>query len=130
MSSQFRESRELKIVDLFMDFTIGASGAPTLKTNNSLGVKSITRNSAGNYTVVLTSTHVRALNIQETLLSTAPAAPIMAVASIANVNGSTAPLAQVSQSSFRTQRELPLILPQVKRSFLQCRSLNRPEPNP
>jgi|TARA_R100000149_G_C5756182_1_gene63203 hypothetical protein len=41
--------REVK--RLYCKATIGASGAPTLVSDNSLGIKSIARNSAGDYTV-------------------------------------------------------------------------------
>lgn len=99
--SQFRESKELKLIDLYMDFTVAAAGVPTLKAANSLGVKSIARNSAGNYTIVLISPYMRAVNIQETLISTAPASPIMSVVSIANVNGSVTPLSPSFQVQFQ-----------------------------
>jgi hypothetical protein len=96
------ERKELKTVDLFMDFTVGASGAPTLKATNSIGIKSITRNSTGNYTIVLADRYVRCLNVCETLVSTAPAAPVMSVTSIANVNGSVTPLAPSLTVQFQT----------------------------
>ena len=51
--NQFRLSLEKDIVDLYFKAAIGASGAPTLSAAASKGVASITRNSAGNYTVVL-----------------------------------------------------------------------------
>ena len=41
--------REVK--RLYCKATIGASGAPTLVSDNSLGIKSIARNSDGDYTV-------------------------------------------------------------------------------
>jgi hypothetical protein len=96
------ERKELKTVDLFMDFTVGASGAPTLKATNSIGIKSIIRNSTGNYTIVLADRYVRCLNVCETLVSTAPAAPVMSVTSIANVNGSVTPLAPSLTVQFQT----------------------------
>jgi hypothetical protein len=87
-----RTARELHLVDLFADFTVGAAGAPTLKQNVSLGIKSIVRNSTGNYTVNFISSFVRCVMVNEALVSTAPAAPIMSVASVANANGSVTPL--------------------------------------
>ena len=89
MYNNQRSARELKIVDVFADVTIGATGACTLVAKNSLGVKSITRNSAGNYTVVMAAPHVRLLAVNPTFLSTAPAAAVMSVSASANVNGST-----------------------------------------
>ena len=49
---------EIKLIHA--KISIGATGAPTLvKTNgDSLGVKSVTRNSAGNYTLVLDDKYV------------------------------------------------------------------------
>jgi hypothetical protein len=43
--------KELKIIQ--GQFTVGSSGAPTLVENKSPGMKSITRNSAGDYSLVL-----------------------------------------------------------------------------
>lgn len=44
-------SRETKF--LHAKVAIGSSGAPTLDSDNSLGVTSIARNSTGNYTITL-----------------------------------------------------------------------------
>lgn len=43
---------EKQVVRLYARVTFGATGAPTLDTKNSKGVLSITRNSAGKYTLV------------------------------------------------------------------------------
>ena len=43
--------KEIKIVH--GQFAVGGSGAPTLSASKSVGVKSITRNSAGDYSLVL-----------------------------------------------------------------------------
>ena len=51
--SQFRYSFEVKAVDLFASVSFGATGAPTLDAKNSVGVKSVARNSAGDYTFIL-----------------------------------------------------------------------------
>lgn len=53
--TQFIRSLAKDPVFLFGRVTFGAAGAPTLDAVNSKGIKSITRNSAGNYTVVLGS---------------------------------------------------------------------------
>lgn len=45
---------EVDMVSLFGNFAVGGAGAPTLDTNNSKGIASVTRNSAGKYTVALT----------------------------------------------------------------------------
>jgi hypothetical protein len=58
---QFQLSLEKKVVNLFAKVTFGASGAPTLVTSLQIGsltrqlskgIASITRNSAGNYTII------------------------------------------------------------------------------
>jgi len=57
--SQFQYTLEKNIVTLFANVSIGASGAPTLNNivagsgaaNKSQGIKSIVRNSTGNYTI-------------------------------------------------------------------------------
>lgn len=46
---------EKGIVPLFMQVAIGATGAPTLSAVNSQGVRSISRNGAGDYTVTFGS---------------------------------------------------------------------------
>lgn len=51
--SQFNFSADAKPVTLRLHITIGATGAPTLDAPNSIGAKSIVRNSAGNYTITL-----------------------------------------------------------------------------
>lgn len=53
MMRQFRYGFQAKPCDLFAKITIGASGAPTLVTAGgvSAGIKSITRNGAGDYTL-------------------------------------------------------------------------------
>ena len=43
--------KEIKIIH--GQFAVGGSGAPTLSASKSVGVKSVTRNSAGDYTLVL-----------------------------------------------------------------------------
>lgn len=49
----FSLSLEKQVVSLFLNFTVGATGAPTLVVAPSKGIKSITRNGVGLYTVVL-----------------------------------------------------------------------------
>jgi len=47
------QAAERQVKRLYMKATIGATGAPTLVTDDSLGIKSIARNGAGDYTVTL-----------------------------------------------------------------------------
>lgn len=45
-------SPERTVVDIFARITFGATGAPTLVASQSKGILSVTRNSAGKYTIV------------------------------------------------------------------------------
>ena len=79
---QFRLSLEKSIVDLFGKVTFGATGAPTLVAASSKGILSITRNSAGRYTIVLQDTYYALLMANFIILnSTAPAAPNVRIVS-------------------------------------------------
>jgi hypothetical protein len=86
---QFQLSLEKSKVRLFGKVSIGATGAPTLDAVNSKGVASITRNSAGNYTVVLQDVYSRFMDFHPCLVVGAgtPAAPHCFVVSesVANV---------------------------------------------
>lgn len=61
---------------LFAQVAIGASGAPTLSAAKSLGVASIVRNSAGNYTITLSDKYMDLLqvSISRELAAGSPAA--------------------------------------------------------
>jgi hypothetical protein len=72
--SQFRYSLEKMPVDLFLQVAIGTTGAPTINVAKSLGVTSITRNSAGNYTIALQDKYVRLLNVDATFVKAGVAA--------------------------------------------------------
>ena len=97
---QFQLSLEKKVVTLFMNVTIGASGAPTLTSpsgsNQNKGILSITRVSAGKYTIVFGSnaspspdTYQRLLSLhRNTLNATASAAPATIVTADNSPSGS------------------------------------------
>ena len=51
-----RQALEKEIKDLYANISIGGTGAPTL--NKVAGIKSVTRNSAGDYTIVLEDRYV------------------------------------------------------------------------
>lgn len=79
----FPQTFETKVVKIFGKVTFGASGAPTLDAVNSKGIVSITRNSAGIYTLVF-GTKASMLDVYYKILglkhmfnsgSAAPAAP-------------------------------------------------------
>lgn len=59
--SQFRYSMENTVVDLYMVVTIGATGAPTL--TRAQGVTSITRDSAGQYSIILNDIYNQLLGL-------------------------------------------------------------------
>jgi hypothetical protein len=50
---QFQLSLEKKVVTLWSNISVGAAGAPTAPVAKNKGIKSIVRNSAGNYTINL-----------------------------------------------------------------------------
>ena len=52
-SFQRLQALDKQIKVIHGQFAVGASGAPTLSASKSVGVKSVTRNSAGDYTLVL-----------------------------------------------------------------------------
>lgn len=87
---QFRYSYERDLVDIYAKVTFGASGAPTL--SNAKGVVSITRNSAGNYTLLLKDNFYLLMDAQAVFKSgsSAPAAPAMNIVS-EQVNTVSAP---------------------------------------
>jgi hypothetical protein len=79
--SQFRQSIENVVADLYMVVTIGATGAPTL--TRAQGVTSITRNGAGQYTVVLQDLYNQLLGIDVMFYAStsAAAAPMVVLES-------------------------------------------------
>lgn len=86
---QFRYSYERDLCDIYAKISIGAAGAPTLV--NSKGIVSMTRNSAGNYTIVLKDQFYLFMSAGASFLNaTAPAAPGMYVVS-EQVNSTTSP---------------------------------------
>lgn len=73
---QFRGAFEAGMVDITMKVSIGASGAPTLVSNQNKGIASIVRNSAGNYTINMQDPYVRLMMFDRMNLSaSASAAP-------------------------------------------------------
>lgn len=84
--SQFRYALEKKVVDLYADITFGLTGAPTLNTSNSKGIRSISRTSAGLFVVTLQDTYRRVLQVDATFIVAAgsfPAAPQCQIAASA-----------------------------------------------
>lgn len=74
---QFRYSYERDLADIQAKITIGAAGAPTLTL--AKGIASMTRNSAGNYTIVLQERFYLLTDMKVSFLSgaSAPAAPLV-----------------------------------------------------
>lgn len=84
--TQFALTLEKQVVNLYAHVTFGSSGAPTLDAKNSKGVKSIVRNSAGDYTVTLSDGYYKLLGVNHVFdasgnSGTAPASPLMYVKS-------------------------------------------------
>lgn len=57
-----KQALEKEVKELYADIAIGASGAPTI--TKALGITSITRNSAGLYTMVLNDKYNRLMSVQ------------------------------------------------------------------
>ena len=61
--NQFGKTLEKEVVHLFGNAAIGATGAPTLdSSNDSKGVSTLVRNSAGNYTLTLQDPYYKFLD--------------------------------------------------------------------
>ena len=66
--NQFFYSLISKPVKLFMNVTVGATGAPTLVAANSKGIASITRTSAGLYVITLQDQYMKLLAVNAMML--------------------------------------------------------------
>ena len=60
---QFQGTLEKQIVKLFANISIGAAGAPTLNSNGSLGIASVTLTSPGLYEVTLSDQYSKLMNV-------------------------------------------------------------------
>lgn len=81
--NQFGATFEKAVVTIFGDVTIGATGAPTLVAGKSKGIKSIVRNSAGDYTVQFADKWNKFLGFWVGMIkATAPSSPTMSVKAI------------------------------------------------
>ena len=65
------QSLDRQVKTLYMIVDVGAAGAPTLRTTNNSGVKSITRAGAGNYDIVLDDNWTLLLGFKGMLLDAA-----------------------------------------------------------
>lgn len=68
---------------LFGKISFGASGAPTIAANTSMGINSISRVSAGKYNITLSHSYFALLNLKHVFNSgsSAPASPGMYISS-------------------------------------------------
>lgn len=83
MLNQFAATFEKAVVTIFGDVTIGGTGAPTLVAAKSKGIKSIVRNSAGDYTVTFQDKYNKFLGLAvSSIKATAPAAPLMSIKAV------------------------------------------------
>jgi hypothetical protein len=87
--AQFRYSLEKMVVDLYAAVAFGSTGAPTLDTKNSKGIKSIARTAAGKYTVTLADKYQRVLAADAALIAATgvPAAPHMFLVADGSASG-------------------------------------------
>lgn len=90
--SQFVYSYAARLTKVLPRISIGASGAPTLVSGTGMAVASVTRVSAGKYTIQLTNTYQSLLGIQMVINSgsSAPAAPLMYITADAVATAGTA----------------------------------------
>jgi hypothetical protein len=86
---QFRYSLEPNVVDLFAEISIGSSGAPTLVRGK--GIKSITRNSAGDYTLALQENFAGLLQVSSSLQNATGIPSVVMGIKANNVSSSSAP---------------------------------------
>lgn len=80
--NQFALSLEKQKVFIYLKAAIGATGAVTINTTLSKGVTSITRNSAGRYTIVFQDTYVGLLGLTATIVESAATPTVLAVATV------------------------------------------------
>lgn len=80
--NQFYFSLEKAKVVLFLKASIGATGAVTIDATGSKGITSITRNSAGRYTVVFQDTYVSFLGMSPTVVESAATPTVATVAAV------------------------------------------------
>jgi hypothetical protein len=76
---QFVGNNIAGVSKLYFKITFGASGAPTLGANQNSYISSVTRNSAGDYTIALADAWNNLLRVAHTFNSgsSAPAAPAL-----------------------------------------------------
>lgn len=81
--SQFHQSYAALRASLFATINFGATGAPTIASGTGMGIKSITRSSAGTYVITLSQPFAALLGVRSTFVDTsaAPAAPSVYVSS-------------------------------------------------
>lgn len=81
--SQFSYSWAAQTVTLRLRVDIAGTGAPTLASGTGMGVTSITRNSAGDYSILLANNYaaLMACNVMFNSGASAPAAPLVNIES-------------------------------------------------
>lgn len=62
------KAKQMNVVSLFMKAAIGSSGAPTIDTDMSKGIASITRNDTGDYTIALSEPYHSLLSVHPMIL--------------------------------------------------------------
>lgn len=94
--SQFNFSWSAKPVTLRAVISIGASGAPSIVANTSMGIASVVRNSTGDYTIALSHAYGSLMSVKHIFNSgaSAPAAPGMYIKAN-SVSSATAPSIEV-----------------------------------
>jgi hypothetical protein len=95
LRSQFHYSNAGAFTKLLVKVSIGAAGAPTIVSGTGMGITSITRVSAGKYTILLSNPYNSLLGVDSINRATAaPAAPVVCIATD-TVTSATAPALQL-----------------------------------
>lgn len=64
-----KQALDKEVKEIYAKITIGATGAPTLVTADSIGVQSVTRSSAGVYVVTLQDKYVKLLFLSANIVT-------------------------------------------------------------
>lgn len=97
---QMHYKYERDTVTIHATIAIGSSGAPTLTTGLNKGIVSCTRNSAGDYTIVLKDNANKLLGVQMSVENSTgiPAAPVMGIKTN-NITSTTSPSIRIVTSN-------------------------------
>ena len=100
------KARQLETVSLYVKATIGGTGAPTLVTDASKGILSITRNDTGDYTIALKEPYNSLLAVNPMILDATDRDLTFQIIS-EDVVSSTAPNVKIGSHAAATPTDPP-----------------------